>query len=241
MRFRHGTAMILLATFVSFGSSQWKSAPVPGNGLDHAQLRLQDDPQFGSGKKSVLLAVGLSLILPGAGEWYAGNLSTGRYFMAVDGGLWLTYAGFSFQGTWTRSDARLFATEHGGAVFQGKDEQFDVNIGNYLSLVDYNNAKLRNREIDLLYTGADYQWQWDADANRLTYKGLRIRSDQMFQNARFVLGALIVNRIISAFSAWRSANSFNRSYSEERWGLKAQVTGGVLDSHGVSFVVTRYF
>ena len=162
--------------------------------------------------------------------------------MAADGALWLTYAGFSLQGSWIRSDARLFADQHSGASFQGKDEQFDVNIGNFLSLIDYNNAKLRNREFNLLYNGPADQWQWDSDAHRLDYRGLRIRSDQMFQNARFVIGALVVNRIVSAFSAWRSVSGANRqNAANDYWRLKADVLGGPANAHGVGFTLTKIF
>lgn len=192
--------------------------------------------------RSPLLAIGLSLILPGMGEWYAGNLHTGRYFLAADGALWLTYGAVRLQGTWIRDDARTFAGSLAQADFAGKDEQFEVNIGNFNTTEDYNQAKLRNREFDLLYSGSGFNWTWESEIHRLQYRALRIRSDEMFQTSRFVIGALVVNRIISAFSAWRSAANFNK---ENRfatlWKVESHVQGGFPYGHGFGLKISRSF
>jgi len=49
---------------------------------------------FSESKKSVVLAVVASLILPGMGELYAGSFESGKYNLIAEGGLWLTYSGF---------------------------------------------------------------------------------------------------------------------------------------------------
>jgi len=185
------------------------------------------------------VAIGLSLLLPGSGEWYAGNFQTGKYFMAADGALWLTYGGFTLQGRWIRDDARTFAGYHAGLSLEGKDEQYEVNIGNFNSIQEYNQAKLRNREFELLYSRGSFDWNWDDQANRVQYRSLRIKSDEMFQNSRFVVGALVVNRIISAFSAWRSAANHNKSrQSGGGWKIETQVQGPFPFSHGIGLKVT---
>lgn len=194
----------------------------------------------GQADKSVLLAIGLSLVLPGMGELYAGNFSSGRYQLAADGALWVTYAGFVFHGDWIRDDARTFAVQHAGADFRGKAEAFDVDLGNFANVEGYNLVRLRNREYDRLYIAAGDAWHWDSEESRLRFRRLRIRSDEMYQNSKFVVGALIVNRLISAFVAARSAGRYNRELTDG-WRLKAQADGGLFETYGMKLVLTKDF
>jgi hypothetical protein len=163
--------------------------------------------------KSVILAVAASLFVPGMGEIYVGSLGSGKYHLIAEGGLWMTYTGFRIHSTWLRNDARTYASQHAGADFNNKDDQYSVNIGNFNSTDEYNQTKLRNREYDLLYLGEQSNWQWDSDVNRLRFKDLRIRSDAAKNNSKFVIAAVVVNHLISAFSAGRKAAAYNRSLS----------------------------
>ncbi|MBI3006154.1 MAG: hypothetical protein HYY49_12170 [Ignavibacteriales bacterium] len=198
--------------------------------------------QEGAKQKSVWLAVAYSLALPGVGELYAGSFSTGKYFLMGDAGLWLTYAGFISHGNWLRNDARAFARQHANAQLDGKDEQFEVNLGNFGNVGDYNQQKLRNREYSLLYTSSDHAWQWDNDFHREQFKSLRIRSDETFRNANFLIGAAVVNRIVSAFMAGRAAAAHNRRVQYEgAWQLRVIPLGGFLATHGVELKISKEF
>ena len=186
-------------------------------------------------QRSVLLSITLSLILPGAGELYAGNFESGKYTFLAEAALWVTYASFYTHGNWVRRDAELFAAQRAGASFGSKADKFDVDIGNYLSLDDYNQAKLRNRELSLMYTDPSYSWKWDSDADRIAFKNARIRSDQIYQNAKFVVAAAVVNRIYSAFSAGRAASQFNRkALIEGAWNLEAYPTSSKTFADGIN-------
>lgn len=164
-------------------------------------------------KKSVVLAVVASLILPGMGELYAGSFESGKYNLIAEGGLWLVYSGFQMHANWLQQDARTFANQHSGAIFAQKDDQYSVNIGNFNTTDEYNQAKLRNREYELVYTADQYNWQWDSDANRAQFKDLRIRSGEVKNNAKFIIAAVVVNHLFSAFSAGRKAAAYNKSLS----------------------------
>ncbi len=192
--------------------------------------------------KSVTIAVVLSLIVPGMGEWYAGNFGTGKYFLIADGTFWLAYAGFEYRGDWLREDARSFGATHAGANFGNKDDQYSVNVGSYASRDDYNQARLRDRRYDQLYTLQAYDWQWDSDVNRLRFRDLRVQSDQMYENAKFAVGALVVNRLISAFLAGRTAARTNLPFSAlGAWRMAAATKGGFQDAHGIELRITREF
>lgn len=195
-----------------------------------------------SSEKSVFWAVVYSTLLPGMGELYAGSFSSGQYFLMADAGLWLSYAGFVSHGNWIREDARSFATQHANANLDGKDEDFEVNIGNFLTTDDYNQQKLRNREIDLLYSDSRYRWQWDSDDNRERFKSMRIRSDEVFRNAKFLIGAAVVNRLVSAFLAGRAAAAHNRRIRYEgAWQLRISPSGGLLNAQGLELQLSKEF
>lgn len=163
-------------------------------------------------KKSVVLAIVASLILPGIGELYAGSFELGKYNLIAEGGLWLTYYGFRMHSNWLQQDAQTFANQHAGANFDNKDDQYSVNIGNFNTTDEYNQAKLRNRE-DNLYTSDQYKWQWDSDANRTQFKDLWIRSGEIKNNAKFIIAAVVVNHLFSAFYAGKKAAEYNKSLS----------------------------
>lgn len=147
------------------------------------------------------------------GELYAGSFESGKYNFIAEGGLWLTYSGFIMHANWLQQDARTFASQHADANFDNKDDQYSVNIGNFNTTDEYNQTKLRNREYDLVYTGDQYNWQWDSDADRAQFKDLRIRSGEIKNNAKFIIGAIVVNHLLSAFSAGRKAAAYNKSLS----------------------------
>jgi len=198
----------------------------------------EDSPE----EKSVILAVAYSLILPGMGELYAGTFSTGKYFTVADAGLWLTYGGFITHGNWLRNDARSFAVEHAGVQPEGKDDNFFVDIGDFNNIDDYNQQKLRNRQYEMLYSGPEYKWAWDSEEHREQFRSLRVRSSETFRNSRFVIGAAVLNRIISAFLAGRAVAAHNRRVRYEgAWQLHVYPSSGVLSDHGVELRVSREF
>lgn len=202
--------------------------------MSETPMSVQSVVQSPAGK-SPLLATLLSLVLPGAGEYYAGNETAAGYFLAADGALWLTFAGLRLQSDWVMDDARLFAQDRAGADFTGKDARFEAQVGNYLSRDLYNESRLRERQYDELYAGASFGWSWGSHDERIRYRSLRIRSDELAQAAEFAVGALIVNRIISAFSAWRSARSYNSA-----WHVGAGMQR-ILDAPGVGLHLSRSF
>jgi hypothetical protein len=164
-------------------------------------------------KKSVVLAIVASLVLPGMGELYAGSFESGQYNLIAEGGLWLTYSGFRIHANWLQQDAQNFANQHAGADFNNKDDQYSVNIGNFNTTDEYNQTKLRNRDYDAVYTASQFTWQWDSDAHRTQFKDLRIRSGEIKNNSKFIIAAVVINHLYSAFSAGRRAAAYNKSFS----------------------------
>jgi TM2 domain-containing membrane protein YozV len=195
-----------------------------------------------TGKKNVGLAVVYSLLLPGMGELYVGEYRVGKYFTIAEGMLWLTFTSLELYGTWLRDDARRFAVTHAAINPEGKDDQYFIDIGNYFNLEDYTASKLRNRELDKIYDPSTHSWQWDNDANRTLYRGLRISHDRVFNNNQFVVAAIIVNHIVSAVNAGRLAISYNKSVEQSsRLEIHASVLGGLHAPHGIMISVSQSF
>lgn len=194
-------------------------------------------------KKSVPLAVLYSLLLPGMGELYAGDYSSGKYLTAAEGALWLTLIGFDRYGTWLRNDARTFAGQHANVNIEGKNTRYFVDIGNYNTIYDYNEQMLRDRNPYRLYAAnSTYAWAWDTRSNREYFRDLRIKSDNMFNSINFVAAAIAVNHIVSAINAARIAMSYNTSIDPaSSLEIRAGVMGGISDPHGITISIIKTF
>lgn len=205
--------------------------------------RLDQDVRNVSDKKSPALAALYSLVVPGMGEYYSGDFSSGKYFLAGEGVLWLTYTVFELYGNSLRDDSRAFAASRAGIDPGGKNNQFFVDIGNFLSVAEYNEKQLRDREPEKLYDASSgYSWRWDSEESRVTYRGQRIDAENMFNNRKFVIAAVIINHVASAINAARSAISHNNSLDNAgSLSFHADVQGGLLHPHGIVLTVSKGF
>lgn len=194
-------------------------------------------------KKSVSLAVVLSLLLPGMGELYAGNYSTGRYLTAAEGGLWLTYTSFELYGTWVRNDARKLTVTNAGVSLAGQSNQFFVDIGNYKDVYQYNERKLQDRQEEKLYDpNSIYFWSWNSESDRQKYKNLRISSDQAFNSKQFVLGAVLVNHVVSAINAARSVIAYNnKNEILQSINFDTKILGDMYNPQGIVLKISKTF
>ncbi len=198
----------------------------------------------GPKKKSPALAVLLSLAVPGLGEHYAGDFGGGKYLVVAEGALWLTYATFHVYGNSLRDDARAFAAIHAGFTPAGKDDQFYVDVGNFLNTQEFNDKRLRERSPERVYDPqAGFSWQWDSEANRAAFREKRISAETVLDNRKFVVAAIIVNHIVSAINAARLAISHNNALRESLGALdvQADVMGGLTNPHGIRLIVTKSF
>lgn len=195
-------------------------------------------------RKSKGLAAIYSLILPGMGELYAGDISSGKYFMIAEGAMWLTYAIFEIQGNQLRDDSRAFAQAHAGINPSGKNDQYFVDIGNFINIDEYNDKKLRDRQPEKLYNpSAGYAWQWDSDASRSTFRAQRVSSENMYNNRKFVVAAILINHVGSAINAVRAVIAHNDAVESSLGGIDihADVMGEFSQPHGILVTITKTF
>jgi hypothetical protein len=174
-------------------------------------------------KKKVGLAIIYSLLLPGMGELYAGNYTTGKYFTIAEGALWGTFIGMESYGTWQRNRYRSFAVSNGGINAAGKNDDYYSNISLYLNINDYNDDMARQGQFNNMYNTQQNYWNWTAQ-DRKTYRAMWTSSESSFNDVRFVVGAMVLNRIISAINAVRLTVAYNKNQTQ---AIGWNVTTGV--------------
>jgi len=161
-------------------------------------------------KKKTGLAILYSLLLPGMGELYADNYSLGQYFTIADGIAWGVVAGFSVYGKNKEEDYKAFAKTYAGVNIENKDSKYFATISAYENIDEYNTEKELYRQFDETYDVNKYNWKWENTSQRKEYRSMWISSEGAYNNVRFAVGALIVNRIISAIVAARSVSMYNK-------------------------------
>lgn len=195
-------------------------------------------------RKSPATAVLYSLLLPGMGELYADGFDQGRYSLIAEGGLWLTYVSFRQYGGWLRDDARRFAAVHSGAQIDSKNDHFFVDVGNFNDTYEYNEKKLIDRSPERIYdVNAGYYWRWDSDANRSEFRAMRVSSERVFNNSKFVIGAVIVNHLFSAINAARLARQYNKQLEEGlgSWWLESTLINDGVQPDGIKLSLVHRF
>lgn len=156
-----------------------------------------------TGRKSALKAGLLSFVVPGAGQWYLGAKKRSSYYFAAEGAIWGSFAAFSIYSDWKDDDARRLGESRAGAQLEGKDDQFLDLVGFYESVDEYNTL---GRIIEptrpyYLPTDPSTYWRWESNDDRETFKQLKNQSREATRRAEFMLGAAILNRIVSTIDA----------------------------------------
>lgn len=193
-------------------------------------------------KKSTGLAILYSLLLPGMGELYAESYNSGMYFTIADGVLWGTYLGMNVYGNWQKDRYISFAESKAGVNVSGKSDEYFATIGSYLDIDQYNNEKALERSYKEMYNSSDYYWKWGSNDDRKTYRSMWTSSEQTFNNLRFVAGALIINRLVSAINAVRLVAAYNKNMSQEvSWNVYMSVNNQPDLSNGLVLNFTTQF
>jgi hypothetical protein len=167
--------------------------------------------QSSAAKKSVGLAILYSALLPGMGEYYAGDYSLGKYLTIVEGVGWVTYLGMDYYSRWQKENYKEFAKVNGSVSSADLNDDYYATIGSYMNVGNYNDDMSFQRRFSEMFTDNKYFWSWNSQADRKTYRGMWTSSQQANNNLRFVIGALVLNRVVSVINAVRLVNAHNRN------------------------------
>ena len=235
--------LIILSTTCVFSqyNSQFKTLKLENSIKSTANL--QTPPQKityfaqDESKKSPGIAILLSMLLPGMGELYADNYSSGKYFTVAEGALWGVYIGMNSYGNWLKDRYKSFAVASGGVNSHGKNADYYATIGNYSNIDEYNNSQALSQNFSQIYS-SQYYWNWQSQNDRKAYRNMWVSSEQAHNDLRFVVGALILNRIASMINAVRLVSAYNKRVSDQ---MSWNVSVGVVNSYNLPSSLTFNF
>lgn len=162
--------------------------------------------------KSVLY----SLILPGAGQWSLGDKGRAKFFMGAEFLLWVGYFSTRSYANVIQDNYQSYASVHAGSSSLSKDEQYWIDIGSSDNIYSFNEQRLRDRNKDALYPeNTVYYWQWDNKDSRKYYNNLRVNEHDWERRATFIVGAFVLNRIVSAIDVIRIIRKQNKEVETE--------------------------
>jgi len=200
---------------------------------------LSSSLEIKSQKKNPALAILFSMLLPGMGELYGGNYQSGQYFTIAEAAFLGVYVGMNFYGDWKKDNYETFAGSAAGVDLKGKNEDYFGRIGEYKDIEQYNNIKALNREFNKMYDPAVFYWQWKNDEDRKNYRDMWLSSRHAYNNLRFVVGAMLLNRLTSAINAVRVVTAYNKSLeSSDQTGLYFNANP---DPNAVSSITVNFF
>ncbi len=143
-----------------------------------------------------------SAVLPGWGQRYGERNIRGAIFSGVEVGLWTALLLSRQDWIEGEDDYMTFARQHAG-VSGSPDHQYYVDIGNYNTMDEFNDAQRQQRQYaDQYRNRADY-WEWDTTANRELFKDIRISADESKRRIYYFVGGLVLNRIAASIDATR--------------------------------------
>ena len=218
------TAAIFLSLFI-FNSAY------SGN-INRADMNI-GEPLSKPQKKSIPKAMMYSIMIPGWGDFYAGNRTTGKVLIATETAIWLSFFGFEYYGNIQKKDYMLFAHENADANLSRKEEDYYDAMEVYKTSEDYN-TNIREQARDLYpdnpemqkkyveengYFGAD-SWEWSKDNQFINYRKMRVSTRETFQRAMFMTGFAILNRFAAAITSARNVHTYNKKIDELQWGIQ---------------------
>ena len=174
------------------------------------------------GGESQWTAVGLSLLLPGAGHFYAGAGDRGKIFLGAEAVIWSLALVFDRREAWKSQDAVDYAVTHAELDPTGKDDEFLEKLEFYQNRDEYNTAgRIIDPSRPYLPETPDTYWQWDDSTSREAYRDLRNSAETASRNRTFAFYAALLNRVVAAVDAFRIAHG-NKVHSKQE-GLKVSL------------------
>jgi hypothetical protein len=215
-------------------------------GGDQDRTFIDMSGEMKSGKEiSMKKAMLLSLIFPGAGQYYADAKFKGQVFMGAEAAIWAGFIAYRVYGGWKKDNYLDYAAAHAGVDNAGKTDEFYDWLGFYDNREDFNQyGRLYYPDRAYLPDNSSFFWQWDSAENRAFFKELKNDSKRAFRNSTFLIGLAIANRVIAGIDTYRTVKSARAKLSalsrigEYHFALSPKVIGA---NPSVKLTVTRKF
>ena len=179
-----------------------------------------------AGLKSPSKAMLLSVLLPGAGQVYTGSRTKSRVFLSAEAATWLAFGGFQLWNNHKKKEFQGWAAARAGVDPEGKPDDYWRMMTYYDSRKDYEIYGRAGEPDRASYPDlAGWDWQWDSENSRTRFRELRNQAKEARRRATFTLGAMVINRIVAALDAYRSAKSHNSKKGMERIQTRFKIKG----------------
>ncbi|MBN2828758.1 MAG: hypothetical protein JXR56_00390 [Candidatus Cloacimonetes bacterium] len=157
-------------------------------------------------------AILMSALIPGTGQMYIGQKTTGSVFLSVELGILFSMFRFSSEMDWAEKNYQQYAYANTG-IEKGSDSDLYQAMHNFVSSESYNESIIMNaRNYYLIYQNSpqEYQdyidqytyygnesWDWGNESKWMKYRDIRKTKQkyQVYQN--FAVSALIINHLVS--------------------------------------------
>ena len=159
---------------------------------------------FGQVEKPRRAAFLQSLAVPGWGQYSLGKKNAALAFFGTEllliGGMYTFHA----YGASAEDDYKAMAAAFAG-VTGSHGHDYYVDVGNWMNVDDFNERRLQERNFGEMYVLESDRWEWDSDQHRAEMRVRRIKSDQAYNSALYLIGGVVLNHIASAIHAGRAS------------------------------------
>lgn len=151
-----------------------------------------------------------SLVVPGWGQAVLARSrpevkGRGRTGFLVDLGLAAGMWGLGRHAEIKAAESRSHAMRVAGAAAHGDNSDYWVDVSNYLSRADYNQAMLEANLPQRRYLDPAEDWDWGRREELIRYRDLRAMSERAQAQALATGGAIFINHVLSGVQALRLA------------------------------------
>ena len=154
-----------------------------------------------------------SLAVPGWGHYHADhqNWNRGKMHLTADILLIAGLTGSVVQERNLRMTYHTQAKLRAGVDTSHRGRSFLLAVGGYGNLEEYNDVQLRSRNWSRIFPDEpENRWEWQHEEDRHHYNERRSRRENAKNRVPMLVGAMVVNRVLSAVSAYNRARSHNR-------------------------------
>ncbi len=185
----------------------------------------------------------LSLVLPGAGQYYNGDRGKALLFAGAEGAVWMSYLVFHSQAQGLSDDYREYAEIFAGTAGDHTEKYWRA-VGRYMTSDEYNESIERQARAELEEpTGLitmDEAWFWRSEQFRTNYQILRADANRAYDRRDFTVLFALINRAVSVYDAVRGAGGADHMLEVAGFGFDVE-SRRVIGNRGTACVFTRPF
>ncbi len=168
----------------------------------------------------------LSLVVPGAGQFYNGDRTKAYVFGAAEVGVWTSIVVFHIQAKNREETYQDFARLFAGV--DGKhDEAYWLAVQGYMNTDRYNEAVAREArtlgEEPVGLIGPEHAWQWSTWDHFYEFNDLRADARRNYDHRNFMTLFLILNRAVAVYDAVRNAHREEPAPDHELLGFNVSL------------------